>query len=46
MAGLLSKVKATDSESVSLAEIVGSNPTPVATIDSFDYILILEVGHA
>lgn len=35
MAGLLSKVKATDSESVSLAEIVGSNPTPAAIV--FDY---------
>ncbi len=44
MTGLLSKVKATDSESVSLAEIVGSNPTPVATFDSFCVILIFEVS--
>ena len=46
MTGLLSKVKATDSESVSLAEIVGSNPTPVATIHSLDSILILKRSYA
>ncbi len=46
MAGLLSKVKATDSESVSLAEIVGSNPTPAAHVISFHSILIFTGNHA
>lgn len=46
MAGLLSKVKATDSESVSLAEIVGSSPTPAAILGSLGSILIFEVSYA
>lgn len=41
-AGLLSKNKATDSESVSLAEIVGSDLTSVTTLDSLWNVLTLE----
>ena len=41
-AGLLSKVKATNSESVPLAEIVGSDLTSVTTLDSLWNVLTLE----
>ena len=44
MAGLLSKVKATDSESVSLAEIVGSSPTPAANLAFLGNILVFTNG--